>query len=152
MVALFRKQVVMVKTIDFAKNMTLFFASYLPGVKNLSGNTILSYRDAFRLLLIFCRDVRRIPPEKVSFNVFNDGLINDFLQWLEKDRKCSIATRNQRLLAIHAFFRYVQVQEPGQLQLCQQILQTSLKNINNRRKVSRYERIVFPLKFLTPGR
>ena len=117
----------MVKTIDFAKNMTLFFGSYLPGVKNLSGNTILSYRDAFRLLLIFCRDVRKVPPEKVSFNVFNDGLINDFLQWLEKDRKCSIATRNQRLLAIHAFFRYVQVQEPGQLQLCQQILQIPCK-------------------------
>ena len=115
------------KTIDFAKNLTAFFASYLPGVKNLSENTILSYRDTFRLLLIFCRDVRKVPPEKLCFNMFNDSLINDFLQWLQDERKCSIATRNQRLVAIHAFFRYVQVQEPGQLQLCQRILQIPCK-------------------------
>ena len=47
----------MMKSTDFAKNLTSFFGNYLPGVKNLSGNTILSYRDAFRLLLIFCRDI-----------------------------------------------------------------------------------------------
>jgi len=115
------------KTTDFAKHLTAFFGNYLPGVKNLSGNTILSYRDAFRLLLIFCRDIRKVTPEKLCFKGFNNGLISDFLEWLQNERGCSIATRNQRLVAIHAFFRYVQVQEPGQIHLCQQILQIPCK-------------------------
>ena len=115
------------KTTDFAKRLTDFFSDYLPGVKNLSENTILSYRDAFRLLLVFCRDVRKIAPEKLSFKHFNTELVQDFLNWLQSSRGCSIATRNQRLIAIHAFFRYAQVQEPGQLYLCQQILQIPCK-------------------------
>lgn len=48
------------KTTDFARLLTAFFGNYLPSVKNLSRNTILSYRDAFRLLLIFCRDSRKV--------------------------------------------------------------------------------------------
>lgn len=52
----------MMKTTDFAKHLTTFFGNYLPGVKNLSENTILSYRDAFRLLLVFYRDIRGIAP------------------------------------------------------------------------------------------
>lgn len=122
-----RKQMDVMKTTDFAKHLTAFFGNYLPGVKNLSENTILSYRDAFRLLLVFFRDIRGIAPEKLSFKMFNVELVCDFLNWLQNERNCSIATRNQRLIAIHAFFRYVQVQEPKQIFLCQQILQIPTK-------------------------
>lgn len=115
------------KTTDFGKNLTAFFANYLPGVKNLSGNTILSYRDAFKLLLVFCRDVRQIHPEKLDLKLIDDQLIVSFLDWLQKERSSSIATRNQRLAAIHAFFRYVMFQEPGYLHLCQKILQVPFK-------------------------
>ena len=93
----------------------------------MSSNTIVSYRDAFRLLLLFCRDVRGISPEKLCFAVFDGDLIPCFLDWLQDERGCSTATRNQRLTAIHAFFRYVQVQEPGLLHLCQRILQIPCK-------------------------
>lgn len=120
------------KPTDFAKNLTAFFAGHLPGVKNLSENTILSYRDAFRLFLVFCRDVQKISPEKLAFKKIDDGLVISFLEWLEIERNCSISTRNQRLVAIHAFFRYVQVQEPGQLHLCQRILQIPCKKYQQR--------------------
>ena len=120
------------KPTDFAKNLTAFFTGYLPGVKNLSGNTILSYRDAFRLFLVFCKDSRKIPPEKLVFKKINDALVVSFLEWLENERDCSIATRNQRLVAIHAFFRYVQVQEPEHLHLCQRILQIPCKKYQKR--------------------
>jgi site-specific recombinase XerD len=115
------------KPANFAKHMTSFFSDYLPGVKNLSGNTILAYRDAFRLLLSYCRDYENLPPEKLRIESFDDKRLLRFLNWLQEERGCSIATRNNRLAAVHSFFRYVQAEEPGQLLTCQRILQVPFK-------------------------
>ena len=115
------------KPTNFAKHMTAFFSDYLPGVKNLSGNTILAYRDAFRLLLAYCRDYENLPPEKLRIESLNDKILLRFLDWLQQERGSSVATRNNRLAAVHSFFRYVQVQEPGQLLTCQRILQVPFK-------------------------
>jgi site-specific recombinase XerD len=115
------------KPTDFAKHMTSFFSEYLPGVKNLSSNTILSYRDAFRLLLTYCRDCENIPTEKLRIASFDDKLILRFLGWLQQERGCSIATRNIRLAAVHSFFRYVQAHEPGLLLSCQLVLNVPFK-------------------------
>jgi len=117
----------MLKVTDFAKYMTAFFSEYLPGVKNMSVNTILSYRDTFRLLLRYCRDHENIAPEKLRISTFNDKLILRFLDWLQQERGISISSRNNRLAAIHAFFRYLQVQEPGQMLTCQKVLQVPFK-------------------------
>jgi site-specific recombinase XerD len=115
------------KPTDFAKHLTAFFSEYLPGVRNLSSNTILSYRDAFRLLLLYCRDCENMPTEKLRIASFNDRLLLRFLDWLQRERGCSIATRNIRLAAIHSFFRYAQSQEPGLLLSCQLILNVPFK-------------------------
>lgn len=115
------------KSTDFAKYLTSFFSEYLPHVKNLSENTILSYRDSFRLFLEFCQKCHRIKPEKIQLKLLDEGLILEFLDWLQAERSCSIATRNQRLVALHSFVRYVQVQEPVHLQTCQRLLQIPCK-------------------------
>jgi len=39
---------------DFAQYITGFLSRYLPGQRNLSKNTITSYRDAFKLFLVYC--------------------------------------------------------------------------------------------------
>lgn len=49
-------------------------------------------------------------------------MILSFLEWVQEERGCSISTRNQRLAAIHAFFRYAQVQEPKYMIFYQKIL------------------------------
>jgi len=117
------------KTTDFAGYLTAFFTDYLPGVRNMSGNTIMAYRDAFRLLLVFCHDCENKSPEKLTLKSLDDRLVLRFLDWLQQERGCSIATRNQRLAAIHAFFRYVQAQEPGHMLPCQRILQVPFKKV-----------------------
>lgn len=103
------------KPTDFAKHLTEFLSDYLPSQKNVSKNTIISYRDAFKLLIKYCQEVKSIPAERITLNVLSKELLIDFLEWLETDRKCSISTRNQRLAAIHSFFRYVQGEEPSGL-------------------------------------
>ena len=55
------------------------------------------------------------------------SLITDFLEWLEEERKCCIATRNQRLAAIHSFFRYAQYEEPSGILHFQKIIALPIK-------------------------
>jgi len=115
------------KPTDFAIHLTAFLSVYLPGARNLSSNTILSYRDTFRLLLAYCRDCENIPTEKLRIAAFDDKMLLRFLDWLQHERGCSIATRNIRLAAIHSFFRYAQAQEPGLLLNCQLVLNVPFK-------------------------
>jgi len=117
----------MKKVTDFANYLTRFFSVHLAGVRNLSKNTVMSYRDTFRLLLLFCHDIRSIKPEKLTIAMIEPKLVLQFLDWLQNERNCSASTRNQRLAAIHAFFRYLQAQEPEYMFLCQKILQVPLK-------------------------
>jgi site-specific recombinase XerD len=100
------------KPTDFAKYLTEFLAVYLPNQKNVSKNTIYSYRDTFKLLINYCQVIQAIPVERITLYVLSNELLIGFLDWLETDRKCSISTRNQRLAAIHSFFRYMQAEEP----------------------------------------
>lgn len=103
------------KPTDFAKHLTEYLSVYLPSQKNLSKNTIHSYRDAFKLLIQYCQEAKSIPAERITMKVLSNELITGFLQWLETERKCRISTRNQRLAAIHSFFRYAQTEEPSGL-------------------------------------
>ena len=65
--------------------------------------------------------------EKITIETLQKNLIVEFLTWIETQRACSVSTRNQRLAAIHAFFRYLQLEEPVHLFLCQQILAIPMK-------------------------
>jgi site-specific recombinase XerD len=115
------------KTTDFARYLTDYLSIYLPGQRNLSPHTIASYRDTFKLLLIFCQHEKGISPERLTMTRVDNDLIDAFVTWLETTRKCSISTRNQRLAAIHAFFRYVQAETPERLLTHQRILAIPLK-------------------------
>lgn len=112
---------------DLSYYLTKYLSIYLPGVQGLSSNTIASRRDAFTLLLGFCKEVEGIQVEKVEIQTLNVELITDFLNWLESDRKCCATTRNQRLTSIKAFFKYLQTATPSHILQCQQIMSVPLK-------------------------
>jgi site-specific recombinase XerD len=78
-------------------------------------------------LLQFLRDTKEIAPEKVEVSTLTPELITEYLDWLESERRCSISTRNLRLSALKAFFRYLQVQTPDYMNQCQQIAALLLK-------------------------
>jgi integrase/recombinase XerD len=110
------------KQIDLAHLLTAFLKEYLPSQRNMSPNTIMAYRDAFTLLLRYCRDVRGIAPDRVNFEHLSAALVVDFLKYLENERRSMPCTRNHRLAALHSFFRYVQVERPDLMLECQRIL------------------------------
>ncbi|WP_321492729.1 tyrosine-type recombinase/integrase [uncultured Desulfobacter sp.] len=115
------------KPTDFAIHLTGFLSVYLPRQKNASNNTISSYRDTFKLLLRYCQEQKDIPVEKLNLDMLTHVMIADFLEWIEKERKCSIATRNQRLAAIHSFFRYAQYEEPSGILHFQKVIALPVK-------------------------
>ena len=110
------------KPTDFSYYLSDFLTKYLSGQRNLSLNTIKSYRDTFVFLLDFIKERYQVSPEKVTITKVDKNMIEEFLQWLEKTKGNSISTRNQRLAAIHAFFRYLQSQKPEYMFHSQKIL------------------------------
>jgi len=81
----------------------------------------------FTLPLRFCRAVRGIAPEKLRLEQIDVSLVEAFLDHLEMERKSSPRTRNHRLATLHAFFRYVQAEEPAHMVQCQRILTIPLR-------------------------
>ncbi len=115
------------KPTDFSVHLTNFLTHYLAAQRNLSPNTIKAYRDVFTLLLRFCRDVKGVALERLCLEQIDVSLVETFLDYLERERKSSPRTRNHRLAALHAFFRYVQAEEPAHMLQCQKLLAIPLR-------------------------
>ncbi|WP_298846063.1 tyrosine-type recombinase/integrase [Clostridium sp.] len=110
------------KKTDFPYYLASFLGKYLPGQKNSSPNTIESYATTFKLLLAYCEKEKKVKPERLTLSFLTHDLIIEFLDWIEKERKCTISTRNQRMVALYSFFRYVQKEAPENLYEIQKIL------------------------------
>lgn len=90
--------------------------------RNLSSNTISSYRHTFRLLLMFYSTEKNITPNRLDLSMLDRNSIEEFLLWLKKDRNCGSSTCNQRLGALKSFFRYLQFVLPDRALQCQENL------------------------------
>ncbi|MGO9754511.1 MAG: tyrosine-type recombinase/integrase, partial [Solirubrobacteraceae bacterium] len=99
-----------------------FLTDHLAGERDLSPQTISSYRDAIKLLLTWFRDVHAIPPEKLRLADLDRQRVLAFLDWLQTERGNSAATRNQRLAVIKSLARYTAVERPEFLDHASQIL------------------------------
>lgn len=112
---------------DFDRLLTMYLSEYLPVQRAVSENTVSSYCTTFKLLIHYCREVEKIQERQLDFLSLTDDLVIRFLQWIEDERGCSISTRNQRLFALHSFFRYAQGQLPQYYMNFSKILNISKK-------------------------
>ncbi|HEY5431574.1 MAG TPA: tyrosine-type recombinase/integrase [Solirubrobacteraceae bacterium] len=108
---------------DFAVSLRRFLTDHLAGLRGCSPNTIVSYRDAFKLLICWFRDERNIPPERLTLELIDAAAVTEFIAWLRTSRHNSATTCNQRLAAISSYFRWLQSQDPVRMACCQDILQ-----------------------------
>ena len=89
-----------------------YFTEHIVSERNLAVNTQKSYRDTFLLFLSFITKKYRIAADRLRFNDISSERVLEFLEYVEKQRKCSVQTRNQRLNAFRAFARYIASREP----------------------------------------
>jgi site-specific recombinase XerD len=98
-----------------------FLMEHLVSERNLARNTQLSYRDTLRLLLPAIARRARKPVDRLAVMDLSADRVRQFLNDLEDKRGCAIATRNQRLAAIHALARFIGLHAPELVEWCGQV-------------------------------
>ena len=84
-----------------------YFLQWLMAQRNVSPETIKSYRDTFRLYLRYTETHCGVTPAKISITQFDADHILEFLSYLDKERGNSPKTINSRLAALHSFVKYM---------------------------------------------
>ena len=95
-----------------------FLMEHLIGERNLTSNTRTSYRDTLTLLLPFAAERARKTVDSLCVEHISTDTIRLFLQYIEEQRHCTVATRNQRLAAIHALARFIGERSPEHVAWC----------------------------------
>jgi integrase/recombinase XerD len=109
-----------------------YFTDHLPCLRGTSPHTIHSYRDSIVLLLRFLSVRLKKPVTGLDLIDLDPPGIIAFLSYLEQERKNGVPTRNVRLSAIHAFFRFVASRNPEHLALAQSVLGIPFKRARQR--------------------
>src|SRR5437764_1259012 len=94
---------------DFAVFLRRFLTGHLAGLRGYSTNTIVSYRDAFKLLICYFRDERSIPPDKLTLELIDAAAITGKGR---KTRHVPIDGNTTALLT--AYLAERQLDSPGQ--------------------------------------
>ena len=96
------------KSPGFLDLLETFFTGYMPYSAGLSVNTFKNYKCTVRLLMEYLYSEKGIGSNDITFKTLDFDAVNGFLNWLEQERGCGIATRNQRLTALSSFAAYAQ--------------------------------------------
>ncbi len=90
--------------------------------RGASPNTVIAYRDTWRLLLGFVQGRLGVAPFALDIGQLDAATIGAFLDHLEHDRGNTVRTRNLRLAAIHCLFDYCALRCPEHAGTIQQVL------------------------------
>ncbi|MHB8719402.1 MAG: tyrosine-type recombinase/integrase [Candidatus Dormibacteria bacterium] len=90
--------------------------------RDASPHTVAAYRDSFRLLLSYVHTTTGVAPNDLDLNLLGPERIGSFLEYLEKERHASVATRNARLAAIHSLFRFAALRHPEHMDTISRVL------------------------------
>ncbi len=112
---------------ELAPPLAMFLREYLPRDRGTSRHTVESYALCFKLLVVFAADKHGIRPCKLEIGHLDIATLLEFLEHLERDRGNGVRTRNARLAAIKAFFRFLEFRHPGYLDLAAQVREVPAK-------------------------
>lgn len=104
-----------------AGHLSAFLREYLPRDRGASPHTIDAYAQGLSLLIRFAARRRAKVPSSLALEEIDASLVLAFLQDAEIQRQASVRTRNARLAAIKAFFRFLEYRLPAGLEQARQI-------------------------------
>jgi len=110
-----------------APHLAVFLREHLPRERRASPHTCEAYATTFRLLVVFAAGRLGIRPSAISIEQVDAELILAFLEHLETTRGNAARTRNARLAAINAFFRFLEYRLPDCLDQARRIRAIPMK-------------------------
>ena len=99
-----------------ASHIEAFLRDYLPKQRGASQHTCDTYAYGFKLLFNFASQRLKRRPSEIALEQIDAPLITAFLEHLETDRHNQSSSRNVRLAAIKAFFRFLEHRVPAALE------------------------------------
>lgn len=99
-----------------------FFTDRLMTQRQVSPNTIASYRDTFKLLLAHMQEQTGEAPSVLSISDLDTSTVTGFLTYVETVQGNGVRTRNARLAAIHSLFAYAALRHPEHGAVIQRVL------------------------------
>jgi site-specific recombinase XerD len=112
-------------------HLAAFLRDHLPRERNVSPHTVTTYANCFALLVRFAADRLKRRPTDLTIEDFDPELIIAFLDHAEGARGNSARTRNARLAAIRAFFRYIEYRVPACLDLALRVRSVPTKRTDS---------------------
>jgi len=98
-----------------APHLSAFLREHLPKERRASPHTCEAYAHSFRILVGFAAHRLGIRPYRLDVEQLDAPLVLAFLEHIETKRGNSARTRNARLAAINAFFRFLEYRLPSSL-------------------------------------
>lgn len=111
---------------DFSYYLSKFLKEYLVVERNVSKETIRSYRKTFQMLIDYLVNNKNIKLKEITFDNVTRDLILEYLNYLEKKGN-SIRTRNQRLACIKSFYKYCLYYETQNIDNINKVLTINFK-------------------------
>jgi len=91
---------------DFWLYARSFLHIYLPKVRNLSQNTIESYKQSMTYYIDYLKNQMGIERKDVTFDCLNRKNIKNYLIWMNEVQNLAVKTCNLRLTALKSFMEY----------------------------------------------
>jgi len=117
---------------SIAPHIEAFLREHLARHRGASPHTCDSYAYSFKALFEFASEKIKVPPSALMLEQLDAPLVSTFLEHLETTRRNSAHTRNIRLAAVRAFFRFLQHREPAALDQVRRVLAIPFKRTDTR--------------------
>jgi integrase/recombinase XerD len=115
---------------SLAKYLNAFLREHLPRERKASAHTCETYAYSYQLLACFAAQRLKVRPSQIEIEDVDAPLVLGFLEYVERKRGNTARTRNVRLAAIKAFFRYLEHRHVAYLDQSRQIHAIPTKKID----------------------
>jgi integrase/recombinase XerD len=105
-----------------ATSLQTYFTTFARTQRDLSANTIASYRDTWRMLLKYLTATLGVPADVLDFDAVTAANVTGFLDHLEDQRGNGARTRNARLTAIRSVLAWALPDHPEHAARITQVL------------------------------
>lgn len=102
--------------LNFYQKVRDYLTVYLPKQRGASPNTVKAYKEALNSYIDH-KASQGVPLKSISFKCISRESVDEFLDWLEREKGYSISSRNQRLAAIKSFLKYSSERDKTQMAL-----------------------------------